>query len=83
MLFAWTAEPGTKDLPIDRMSEPELQATSVVPAGHQAEVLELLGVLNRDHGKTIAMVTHDPQAAAAARRVLHLDKGRLIEDAAA
>jgi putative ABC transport system ATP-binding protein len=40
-------------------------------------------VLNRDHGKTIVMVTHDPRAAAAARRVLHLDKGRLVGEAAA
>jgi putative ABC transport system ATP-binding protein len=47
------------------------------------EILELLRVLNRDHGKTIVMVTHDPQAAAAARRVLHLDKGRLTLEVAA
>jgi putative ABC transport system ATP-binding protein len=47
------------------------------------EILELLGVLNRDHGKTIVMVTHDPRAAAAARRVLHLEKGRLTGEAAA
>jgi putative ABC transport system ATP-binding protein len=47
------------------------------------EILELLRVLNRDHGKTIVMVTHDPRAAAAARRVLHLDKGRLVGEAAA
>jgi putative ABC transport system ATP-binding protein len=47
------------------------------------EILELLRALNRDHGKTIVMVTHDPQAAAAARRVLHIDKGRLIGEAAA
>jgi len=47
------------------------------------EVLELLRVLNRDHGKTIVMVTHDPQAAGAAGRVVHLDKGRLIGEAAA
>jgi putative ABC transport system ATP-binding protein len=47
------------------------------------EILELLRRLNRDHGKTIVMVTHDPQAAAAARRVLNLDKGRLVGDAAA
>jgi len=44
------------------------------------EILGLLRVLNQDHGKTIVMVTHDPQAAAAARRVLHLDKGRLSEE---
>jgi putative ABC transport system ATP-binding protein len=47
------------------------------------EILELLRVLNRDHGKTIVMVTHDPHAAACARRVLHLDKGQLITERAA
>jgi putative ABC transport system ATP-binding protein len=41
------------------------------------EILELLQALNRDHGKTIVMVTHDPHAAERARRVLHLDKGVL------
>jgi putative ABC transport system ATP-binding protein len=35
--------------------------------------------LNRDLGKTIVMVTHDPAAARYARRVLHLDKGKFIE----
>ncbi|MGD2114961.1 MAG: ABC transporter ATP-binding protein [Acidobacteriota bacterium] len=39
------------------------------------EILELLTALNRDHGKTIVMVTHDPRAAAYARRVLVLDEG--------
>jgi len=43
------------------------------------EVLSLLGVLNREHGKTIVMVTHDPKAAERARQILHLDKGRLVE----
>lgn len=47
------------------------------------EILELLRTLNGDHGKTIVMVTHDARAAAAARRVLHLDKGRLIGEVAA
>jgi putative ABC transport system ATP-binding protein len=37
----------------------------------------------REHGKTIVMVTHDAKAAAAADRVLHLDKGRLLEQEAA
>ena len=41
------------------------------------EILDLLQTLNRDHGKTIVMVTHDPQAASRARRTLHLDKGVL------
>ncbi len=42
------------------------------------EILDLLQTLNRDHGKTIVMVTHDPRAAERARRTLHLDKGLLI-----
>jgi putative ABC transport system ATP-binding protein len=41
------------------------------------EVLNLLDALNRDFGKTIVMVTHDPRAADRARRTLHLEKGRL------
>jgi putative ABC transport system ATP-binding protein len=41
------------------------------------EILDLLQTLNREHGKTIIMVTHDPQAASRARRTLHLDKGVL------
>jgi putative ABC transport system ATP-binding protein len=46
------------------------------------EILDLLRVLNRDHGKTIVMVTHDSVAAASARRVLHLDKGQLSAEVA-
>ncbi len=41
------------------------------------EILELLDALNRDHGKTIIMVTHDPHAAARARRTVYLNKGAL------
>ncbi|MGY0504944.1 ABC transporter ATP-binding protein [Luteimonas sp. e5] len=41
------------------------------------EIMALLQTLNRDHGKTIIMVTHDPRAAEVARRVIHLDKGDL------
>jgi putative ABC transport system ATP-binding protein len=47
---------------------------------HSAEeVLTLLQRLNRDYGKTMIMVTHDPKAAEYARRVLHLDKGALVD----
>ena len=42
-------------------------------------VLGLLHVLSKEHGKTIVMVTHDPHAADAADRILHLEKGRLLE----
>ncbi len=41
------------------------------------EILRLLQILNRDHGKTIVMVTHDAQAADYAKRTLHCDKGTL------
>jgi putative ABC transport system ATP-binding protein len=41
------------------------------------EILRLLQVLNRDHGKTIVMVTHDAMAAEYASRILHVDKGKL------
>jgi putative ABC transport system ATP-binding protein len=47
------------------------------------EILDLLQALNREHGKTIVMVTHDPHAAARAKRTLHLDKGALTHEAAA
>lgn len=43
------------------------------------EVLAMLGFLNRQLGKTILMVTHDPQAALRAERTLHLDKGQFAE----
>ena len=45
------------------------------------EILRLLQSLNRDHGKTIVMVTHDPKAADYARRTVHLDKGTLVDEA--
>jgi putative ABC transport system ATP-binding protein len=47
------------------------------------EVLDLLQALNREQGKTIVMVTHDPHAAARAKRTLHLEKGVLVSQAEA
>jgi putative ABC transport system ATP-binding protein len=44
------------------------------------EILDLLRVLNREQGKTIIMVTHDPKAAEYATRQLHVDKGQLVEE---
>ena len=41
------------------------------------EILTLLQALNREHGKTIIMVTHDPHASARATRTVYLDKGQL------
>jgi putative ABC transport system ATP-binding protein len=47
------------------------------------EILQLLQLLNSEHGKTIVMVTHDAQAAEYAKRTLHVDKGKLESRAAA
>lgn len=47
------------------------------------DVLGLLQRLNKEHGKTIVMVTHDPKAAEYASHTLHLDKGTLVEHEAA
>jgi putative ABC transport system ATP-binding protein len=43
------------------------------------EILDLLQGLNRELGKTIVMVTHDPKAAGRARRMIHLEKGVLVD----
>ncbi len=51
---------------------------------HSAEeVLGLLQLLNKEHGKTIIMVTHDPKAAEYATHTIHLDKGELADVPAA
>ena len=51
---------------------------------HSAEeILNLLQMLNREHGKTIIMVTHDPKAAEYATHTIHLDKGELADAPAA
>ncbi len=44
------------------------------------DILNMLGRLNREMGKTIVMVTHDPKAAESARAVVHLEKGQLESD---
>ena len=47
------------------------------------EIMDIIERLVKEHGKTVLMVSHDPRAAERARVVLHLDKGVLIEAAAA
>ena len=54
------------------------EPTGNLDAHSAADVLALLQTLNRDAGKTIVMVTHDPKAAAHARRVVYLEKGELL-----
>jgi putative ABC transport system ATP-binding protein len=58
------------------------EPTGDLDAKTSEEILDLLGHMNSDFGKTILMVTHDPRAARHARRTLHLDKGVLHRDEA-
>ncbi|WP_240095525.1 ABC transporter ATP-binding protein [Thermomonas flagellata] len=68
------------------VSDPTLlicdEPTGDLDRASAAEVLGLLQQLNREHGKTIVMVTHDPKAAEYATHTLHLDKGVLVTPAA-
>jgi putative ABC transport system ATP-binding protein len=55
------------------------EPTGDLDARSAEEILNLMAVLRKDLNKTILMVTHDPRAAARAQRVLHLEKGQLVE----
>ena len=55
------------------------EPTGDLDAQSGQEVLELLAALRREFGKTLLMVTHDPRAASFASRVVHLEKGVLVE----
>ena len=63
------------------VSDPDIldcdEPTGDLARNTATEILDLLQILNREHGKTILMVTHDPVAAESAKRTLHLDKGKL------
>jgi putative ABC transport system ATP-binding protein len=65
------------------VTDPDLiladEPTGNLDAASARDVLTLLRKLNQDFGKTIVMVTHDPHSAAAASRVIHLDKGKFVE----
>ena len=54
------------------------EPTGNLDAASAQEVLTILSKLNKDHGKTVVMVTHDPHAAQFASRVQHLEKGELM-----
>jgi len=66
------------------VSDPTLlicdEPTGDLDRGTAAEILTLLQMLNREHGKTVVMVTHDPKAAEYASRRLMLDKGTLANN---
>ena len=59
------------------------EPTGDLDAQSGQEVLDLLAGLRREFGKTLMMVTHDPRAASFASRVVHLEKGVLVESASA
>ena len=58
------------------------EPTGNLDAGSAQEVLTILSRLNKEFGKTIVMVTHDPHAAQFSTCVHHLEKGELMPDAA-
>jgi putative ABC transport system ATP-binding protein len=57
------------------------EPTGDLDARSAEEILDLLGELRQSLQKTILLVTHDPRAAARADRLLHLEKGQLVEQA--
>jgi putative ABC transport system ATP-binding protein len=65
-------------------SDPEIlladEPTGDLDAHSAEEIMGLLIALNRDYGKTIIVVTHDPKVARVAHRQLHLEKGVLARD---
>ncbi len=65
------------------VSDPKLllcdEPTGDLDRNSADEILGMLSILNRELGKTIVVVTHDPAAARYARRTLHLDKGHFVE----
>ena len=54
------------------------EPTGDLDAKSASEILDLIERLNTEFGKTIIIVTHDPQAASRAQRLLHLEKGVLV-----
>jgi len=58
------------------------EPTGDLDAKSGEEILTLMNRLNKEFGKTIVMVTHDPKAAAHAHRMVHLEKGVLVEQTA-
>ena len=65
------------------VSDPQLllcdEPTGDLDRKSATEILQMLRYLNTELGKTIVMVTHDPEATSYARRTLHLNKGAFVE----
>jgi len=56
------------------------EPTGNLDAASAEDILTLLSQLNKEHGKTVVMVTHDPHAAHFASKVRHLEKGELLAE---
>ena len=65
------------------MTDPKIlvadEPTGDLDAGNAKSIMALLTRLNEELGKTLVMVTHDAHCAEYARKILHLEKGRLVE----
>jgi putative ABC transport system ATP-binding protein len=59
------------------------EPTGNLDAANGARIVELMAELNREHGTTLVLVTHDPELAARARRVIRLHDGAVVADTAA
>lgn len=66
------------------VTEPRLlladEPTGDLDRSSAAQVMDLLCTLNRERGQTIVMVTHDPSTAARAGRIVHLEKGKIVDE---
>jgi putative ABC transport system ATP-binding protein len=58
------------------------EPTGDLDADSARSIMQLLSRLSSELGKTLVMVTHDSKSASYAKRILHLDKGRLVQDTA-
>jgi putative ABC transport system ATP-binding protein len=56
------------------------EPTGNLDAGSAQEILTILSRLNKEFGKTVVMVTHDPHAAHFATHIRHLEKGELLPE---
>ena len=66
------------------VTDPDLiladEPTGNLDAQSAQDVLTMLGKLNKEYGKTVVMVTHDPHAARSASKIRHLEKGTLLPE---
>ena len=69
---------GEVEPPTVQLAGQHADAAILVDRTTGEEILSLIDQLNRELGKTILIVTHDPKSAEKARRLIHLEKGVLV-----